>query len=73
MATAKEIANFQRRSTGVVSTPIPALVIPELPDKIARIDPAGAKQWHRQTTDAVNAWVEAQNSANAVDGTTNNP
>jgi len=61
MATTKEIANFQRRSEGKISYPVPALVIPELPDKIARIDPAGAKAWHREASKNLDDWVKKQN------------
>jgi hypothetical protein len=64
MATAADIAKFSNRTSESVSLPVPTFVLSELPPKIARLDPAGAKAWHKENNDAINAWIQSQNSVN---------
>ena len=64
MATAAELASFQNRSGGAVSLPVPVFELSELPAKIARIDPAGAKAWRDENNAAIAEWVNSQNGIN---------
>jgi hypothetical protein len=64
MASAKDIASFQNRSVVTAAMPVPVFSLSELPSKIARIDPAGARAWQKENNAAITRWISAQNSVN---------
>lgn len=55
---------MQNRSGSAPSLPVPGFVLSELPPKIARIDPAGARAWRKANNAAINNWINAQNAVN---------
>lgn len=62
MALPKDVKIMGQRSAGAASLPVPSLVIPPLPDKIARIDPDGARDWTNRCNKSLDDWVKKQNS-----------
>lgn len=64
MALPKDVKLMGQRAAGAVSLPVPNLVIPPLPDKIARIDPEGARDWVNRCNQSLADWVKKQNSVN---------
>ena len=65
MSSAADKSSFAQRSAGAISSPVPGFTIPALPDKIARIDPEGARQWQVNFQNVVDDWVKKQNSVAA--------
>lgn len=62
MALPKDVIRMGQRAAGAVSLPVPNLVIPPLPDKIARLDPEGARDWVNRCNQSLANWVNKQNS-----------
>lgn len=62
MADVKEVERMKHRAAAAVSLPVPSLVLPPLPDKIARLDPAGAKAWSAECNRNLADWVKKQNA-----------
>lgn len=53
---------MKQRAGSAVSLPVPALVFPPLPEKIARLDPEGAKNWVNSINATLAAWIRGQNT-----------
>lgn len=64
MATASQKQKLANRSDTSGAQPLPDLMLPELPEKIARLDPVGAKQWTTKANVAIKMWLQKVNVVN---------